>query len=160
MGTLNLWQKMPEKMQKTRNEYNHPGLRNYPRTIKKNWSKSTLAFFYQFLDVFLAQYDRIHLQSFASFQAFWDTSLALCSVDINFKVKIFIFSNVLWYRTLMRAGDILFSSFAKFSATLLYVQLLFIIFVLLYYPSVPTLMFCTFQINCLKKTSPLFFARV
>ena len=35
VGTLNLCLKMPEKMQKTRNESDHPGLRNHPKTIKK-----------------------------------------------------------------------------------------------------------------------------
>ena len=35
MGTLNLCLKMPEKMQKTKNESDHPGLRKRPKT-KKN----------------------------------------------------------------------------------------------------------------------------
>ena len=34
VGTLNLCLKMPEKMQKTRNESDHPGLRKRPKTIK------------------------------------------------------------------------------------------------------------------------------
>ena len=34
VGTLNLCLKIPEKMQKTRNDSDHPGLRNRPKTIK------------------------------------------------------------------------------------------------------------------------------
>ena len=59
VGTLNLCLKMPEKMQKTRNESGHPVLRKPPKTIK-NLPKSKLAIFHEFLDVFSAQDDRIH----------------------------------------------------------------------------------------------------
>ena len=34
VGTLNLCHKMPENMQKTRNESDHPWLRNCPKTFK------------------------------------------------------------------------------------------------------------------------------
>ena len=36
VGTLNLCLKMPEKMQKTRNESDHPGLRKRPKTGKNS----------------------------------------------------------------------------------------------------------------------------
>ena len=35
VGTLNLCLKMTEKKQKTRNEYDHPGLRKNPKTGEK-----------------------------------------------------------------------------------------------------------------------------
>ena len=34
VGTLNLCLKMPQKMQKTRNESDHPRLRKRPKTVK------------------------------------------------------------------------------------------------------------------------------
>ena len=57
MGTLNLCLKMPEKMQETRNESDHHGLRKRQKTGEK-----TLFDFLQiqqFLDVFLAHVDWI-----------------------------------------------------------------------------------------------------
>ena len=51
---------LPEKMQKTRNDSDHPGLKNLPKTIK-DLPKSKLAIFHQFLDVFSAQDDWIHV---------------------------------------------------------------------------------------------------
>ena len=59
VGTLNLYLKMPEKMQKNRNESDYPGLRKLLKTIK-NLPTSKLTVFHQFLDVFSAQDDRIH----------------------------------------------------------------------------------------------------
>ena len=54
---------MPEQMQKTRNESDHPWLRKRPKTIK-NLPKLKLAIFHQFLDVFSAQDGPINFQSF------------------------------------------------------------------------------------------------
>ena len=51
VGTLNLCLKMPEKMQKTRNESEHPRLRKRPKPIKEI-PKSKLAIFHNFFDVF------------------------------------------------------------------------------------------------------------
>ena len=74
MGTLNLCLKMPEKMQKTTNKFDHPGLRKRPKTVE-NWTKSNIVIFLQFLGVFSAQDDRINFSSFALHQASQDTSL-------------------------------------------------------------------------------------
>ena len=50
---------MPEKMQKTRNRSDHPGLRKRPKTGEK-WPILILVNFLWFLDVFSAEDDRIH----------------------------------------------------------------------------------------------------
>ena len=34
VGTLNLYLKVPKKMQKTRNQFDHPRLRKRPKTVK------------------------------------------------------------------------------------------------------------------------------
>ena len=58
VGTLNLCLKVPKKMQKTRNQSDHPRLRKRPKTVKNrrhlNWVD-----FWQFLDVFSVWHDRI-----------------------------------------------------------------------------------------------------
>ena len=59
MDTLKLCVKMPEKMPKTRNESDHPGLRKHPKTGEK-WPISISVDFLWFLDVFSARDDRIH----------------------------------------------------------------------------------------------------
>ena len=66
MGTLSLCLKMPEKIQKTKNESDHPGLRKHQKPIE-NLPKSKLAIFHQFLDVFSAQDDWIHFSVFCIF---------------------------------------------------------------------------------------------
>ena len=58
MGTLNLCQKMPDKMQKSRDEFDHSGLRKLKKTAKK-LQNYNLADFCQFLDVFSVWDDRI-----------------------------------------------------------------------------------------------------
>ena len=59
MGTLNLCLKMPEKVQKTRNEFDLPGLRKRPKTSEKCLILILVNFLW-YLDVFSAQDDRIH----------------------------------------------------------------------------------------------------
>ena len=68
VGTLNLCLKMPEKMQKTRNESDHPGLRKRQKTDEK-YQFLISCKFQQFLDVFSAHVDRIEFWSFALCQA-------------------------------------------------------------------------------------------
>ena len=53
VGTLNLCLKVPKKMQKTRNQSDHPRLRKRPKTVK-NRPNSNVAFCWQFLDIFSA----------------------------------------------------------------------------------------------------------
>ena len=53
VGTLNLCLKEPEKMQKTRNQSDHPRQRKRPKT-GKNQPNSNFAIFWQFLGVFSA----------------------------------------------------------------------------------------------------------
>ena len=60
VGTLNLCLKEPEKMQKTRNQSDHPRQRKRPKT-GKILPNSNFAIFWQFFGVFSAQSDRIHL---------------------------------------------------------------------------------------------------
>ena len=50
VGTLNLCLKMPEKMQKTRNESDHPGLRKHP----KKWPILILVNFFMVFGGFLS----------------------------------------------------------------------------------------------------------
>ena len=59
MGILNLYLKMPEKMQNTLIESEHPGLKKRPKTGEK-WPILILVNFVWFLSVFSAQDDRIH----------------------------------------------------------------------------------------------------
>ena len=63
MGTLNLCLKMPDKMQKTRNESDYPGLRKHPKTGEK-WSILILVNFLWSWDDFSAKDDRIHYFAF------------------------------------------------------------------------------------------------
>ena len=58
MGTLNLCLKVPEKMQKTRDESDHCRLRKRQKTAK-NKPILHLTDFWQFLDVFFVGHDRI-----------------------------------------------------------------------------------------------------
>ena len=69
MGTLNLCLKEPEKMQKTRNQSDHPRQRKRPKTGKIQ-PNSNFAIFWQFLGVFSAQSDRIHpIQEYGTLDA-------------------------------------------------------------------------------------------
>ena len=74
MGTLNLCLKMPEKMQKTRNESDHPGLRKRQKIVK-NCQFGLYPVLATFWNFFSAQDERINFSSFACCQATWDTSL-------------------------------------------------------------------------------------
>ena len=58
VGTLNLCLKVPKKMQKTRNQSDHPILRKRPKTVK-NQTNSNVVYFWQFLDVFSVWDDQI-----------------------------------------------------------------------------------------------------
>ena len=68
MGTLNLCQKMPDKMQKELGDFEHSILRKRPKTGK-------LVNFDHILDVFSKLSDLNDLNPFASCQASSDTSL-------------------------------------------------------------------------------------
>ena len=57
-GYSNFCLKMPEKIQKTRNESDNPWLKNCSKTIK-NLPKSKLVIFHKFLDVFSVQNNQV-----------------------------------------------------------------------------------------------------
>ena len=59
MGTLNLCLKMPEEIQKTRNQFDPPGLRKGAK-IGEKWPILILVNFLWGLDVFLTQDDQIN----------------------------------------------------------------------------------------------------
>ena len=65
---------MLERIPKSKNESDHPGLRKRPKTVE-NWTKSNIVIFLQFWGVFSAQDDRTNFSSFALHQASQDTSL-------------------------------------------------------------------------------------
>ena len=85
VGTLNLCQKMPDKMQMDSGQYDHSILRKRPK-----WPK--MANFHHILDVFSGLNDQIDLNPFASCQTSSGTSLEYPHGVFWWYLKIAIFA--------------------------------------------------------------------